>query len=255
MAKVFDVYLAPKDQPDNDACVELSLPATSYQLLDALEKLRLAEGESLYWEITEYRQFEELSSVLNETCGLYDLNVLAQKLSGLDDLQRTAFSGLVDIEQRKNQTIPISRLIDLAYSTSCVHVAGEALNDAQLGRFCLENGFLPELEGLPDRVLDLLDFERIGREHRQANGGVLVRRNTDHSGGYVEPHREPWQIYETLSLTPKKPAYTILAVTFDGSRVEFPFPANEPMGTEIVRCADCAVPSLIGLSGGMETVV
>ena len=34
----------------------------------------------------------------------------------------------------------------------------------------------------------------------------------------------------------------------------FPFPANVPMGTEPVRCLDCAVPSLIGLTGGMETV-
>ena len=36
--------------------------------------------------------------------------------------------------------------------------------------------------------------------------------------------------------------------------MEFPFPANEPMGTEPVRCVDCAVPSLIGLTGGMESM-
>ena len=254
MAKVFDIYLAKADQPDSGACAELSLPAAPYQMQDAFDKLRLAEGESLYWEITGYRQFEELSSVLNETCGLYDLNALAQKLSELDERQCTAFAGLLAIEQRKNQPIPISRLIDIAHSTDCCHVVDTALNDSQLGLFCAENGFLPELENLPDAVFNLLDFERIGREHRQRENGVLVERTADHPGGYVEQHEELRQVYKTLAHTPEKPAYTILAEAFDGSQVEFPFPVNAPMGTEPVRCVDCAAPSLIGLSGGMEAV-
>ena len=61
-------------------------------------------------------------------------------------------------------------------------------------------------------------------------------------------------MHKTLDLTPKKPAYTILAETYDGNRVEFPYPANAPMGTEPVRCVDCTAPSLIGLTSGMETV-
>ena len=36
--------------------------------------------------------------------------------------------------------------------------------------------------------------------------------------------------------------------------MEFPYPANAPMGTEPVRCVDCTAPSLIGLTSGMETV-
>ena len=85
MGKVFDVYLAKADQPDSAACAELSLPATPYEMQDAFDKLRLTEGEIPYWEITGYRQFEELSSVLNDTCGLQDLNALAQKLSEVDE--------------------------------------------------------------------------------------------------------------------------------------------------------------------------
>ncbi len=207
MAKVFDIYLAKADQQDSAACAELSLPATPYEMQDAFDKLRLAEDESLYWEITEYRQFEELSSVLNETCGLPDLNVLAQKLSELDERQRAAFAGLLTIEQRKNLPIPISRLSNIAHSTDCCHVVDTALNDSQLGRFCAENGFLPELENLPDAVFNLLDFERIGREHRQAEGGVFVERTADHPGGYVEQHSALAEVYRPLDLTPQKPDY------------------------------------------------
>ena len=54
MGNVFDVYLANGDQPESGAYAELSLPAAPYQMQDALDKLRLAEGESIYWEVTEY---------------------------------------------------------------------------------------------------------------------------------------------------------------------------------------------------------
>ena len=86
----------------------------------------------------------------------------------------------------------------------------EALNDSQLGRFCAENDFVPGVDSLPDAVFELLDFERIGREHRQREGGVLVERDADHPGGYVELHDALAEVYKTLDLTAKAPDYTIL---------------------------------------------
>lgn len=82
----------------------------------------------------------------------------------------------------------------------------------------------------------------------------VIRCGTDHPDGHVERHSGPRQICKTSDLTLKKPIDTILAEMPDGSRMEFPLPANAPMGTEPVRCLDCAVPSLVGLSGGMEAV-
>ena len=254
MGNVFELYLANEGQPESGAYAELSLPATPYQMQDALDKVRLAEGDLLYWEVTAYRQFEELSAVLCGECGLHELNALAQRLEQLDDQQRAAFAGLVKMEQKKETHVPVSRLIDLAYSTDRCHVVDEALNDAQLGRFCAENGLFPGAEELPDALFDLPDFARIGREHRQREGGVLVARTADHPGGYVERYGELTEGYKTLDLTPKPPDYTILAKTYFGNEVKFPFPADEPMGTEPVCCVDCIVTSLIGASGGMETV-
>lgn len=270
MGKVFDIYLARQDQPDSGACAELSLPAAPYEMQDAFDKLRLAESEIPYWEVTEYRQFEELSSVLNDTCGLYDLNVLAQKLSELDERQSTAFAGLLELERKKEPSIPISRLIDLACGGSCCHVVDEALNDSQLGRFCTENSFLPELDNLPDAVFDLLDFERIGREHRLREGGVFVERSADHPGGYVEQHDELAEVYKTLDLTPKEPDYAILLKVskgffndpgYDsGKTVQLKLPAlSETLDAALETveawdwreagwsCLDCRVPALAEL--------
>ena len=281
MDRVFDVYLAKKDQPESDAYAELSLPAAPYQMQDAFDRLRLAEGDALYGEITEYHQFEGLSTLLDGSCGLYGLNALAQKLSELDARQCTAFAGLLKMEREKNQSVPISRLVNMAYSTGCCHVVDEALNDCQLGRFCAENGFVPGVDELPDAVFELLDFERIGREHRQREGGVLVERSMDHPGGYVERHDELTEAYKTLELTPETPDYTILLEVskgflhnpgYDsGKTVQLKLPAapdaldaalaalnvRDWRGTSW-RCLDCRAPTLAEMisdaEGGIDSL-
>ena len=255
MAKVFSVFTYREATEDGVIPEYLDLPATPYEQMDMLDKLHLEESDAPKFMLGDLYSFGFLSKRLDGKYDLPELNALAEKLAELDEREVTALAGLVQMDEAKQGApIGLPRLIDLAYSTECCHVVGEALNDTQLGRFCAENGFCPGLNNLPDEVFNLLDFERIGREHRQQEGGVLAERTADHPGGYVERHSDLVQAYRTMNFTPKKPAYTILAETSSGDQVEFPFPANEPMGTEPVRCVDCAAPSLIGLTGGMETV-
>lgn len=228
--------------------VELDLPATDYELLDAMEQLRLEDGKHPYLEFHAAEEYDYLNKRIQET-DLFRLNALAKRLAELDTQGMAAFEGLVCMDiQKGGETIPIGSLIDYAYNGDCCHVVEDAATDEELGRFLVENGFIPEAEDLSDKALKLLDYTQIGKTYREAEGGTFT------GFGYVEQHSELRQVYKTLDLTPKKPVYTILAETFDGSMVAFPFPANTPMGTEPVRCVDCATPTLIGLSGGMETV-
>ena len=81
-------------------------------------------------------------------------------------LDRPVCQGLA---QRGGQLQP--QLIDLAYSTDCCHLVEGVVTDAQLGRFCTGNGFVPEAEGLSDKAFELLDFAKIGREFCEAAGG------------------------------------------------------------------------------------
>ena len=46
--KIFEVYLAKEDVPNNEAYAKLDLPASPWELWDAMEKVRLTEGEQLY---------------------------------------------------------------------------------------------------------------------------------------------------------------------------------------------------------------
>ena len=179
--KIFEVYLAKEDVPNNEAYAKLDLPASPWELWDALDKVRLQTDDILYMEIEDYVAFGYLAPHLDGLdISLNELNDLAALLSALDEVQEAAFEGLFSMEvQRKvnanGGVITLQDLRDLAISakTDCYHVV-EAADDAQLGRFYAENDFVPELEGISDAVFEMLDFAGIGRMMRCGENGVFV---------------------------------------------------------------------------------
>ena len=179
--KIFEVYLAKEDVPNNEAYAKLELPASPWELWDAMEKVRLKDGEALYMEIDDYYAFEYLAPHLEELdISLNELNDLAARLATLDEVQGIAFEGLFSMEVQKKVNanggiITMQDMRDLAVSvkTDCYHVV-DAADDAQLGRFYAENDFVPELEGISDAVFEMLDFAGIGRMMRCSENGVFV---------------------------------------------------------------------------------
>ena len=179
--KVFAVYLAKEGAPNSAAYAKLELPASPWELWDAMEKVRLQTDDILYMEIEDYYDFEYLSPHLDGLdISLNELNDLAAQLAALDEVQGIAFEGMFSIEvQRKvnanGGVITLQDLRDLAVSakTDCYHVV-DAADDAQLGRFYAENEFIPELDGISNEVFEMLDFAGIGRMMRCSENGVFV---------------------------------------------------------------------------------
>ena len=179
--RILRVYLAKNDAPYSAAYAKLDLPASPWELWDAMEKVRLQTDDILYMEIEDYFAFEYLSPHLDGLdISLNELNDLAALLSALDEVQGIAFEGMFSIAvQRKVNAnggiITLRDLRDLAVSakTDCYHVV-DAADDAQLGCFYAENGFIPELDGVSDAVFKMLDFAGIGRMMRQGENGVFV---------------------------------------------------------------------------------
>ena len=179
--KIFHVYLAKESVPNNESYAKLDLPASPWEVVDALDKVRLNEGEQLYMEIEDYDAFAYLSPHLDGLdISLIELNDLAALLSPLDEVQEAAFEGLFSMEvQRKvnanGGVITLQDLRDLAVSarTDCYHVV-DAADDAQLGRFYAENEFIPELDGVSNEVFEMLDFAGIGRMMRCSENGIFV---------------------------------------------------------------------------------
>ena len=60
--KIFHVYLAKEGVPNNESYAKLDLPASPWELWDAMEKVRLNEGEQLYMEIEDYDAFAYLQA-------------------------------------------------------------------------------------------------------------------------------------------------------------------------------------------------
>lgn len=244
MRKIFGVELGA----GSGCCTELTLPATPYAMLDALEKLRLEEGEEPQWEILLTHDCCRIYPYLNEEDSLTELNALCQQLALLDDRQTAIVEGLLKAESDQGvHPIPMAQIFNIAYSTDRCHLVEEATNDYTLGRFCAASGFVPEADDLSDAAFELLDFAKIGREFRQNERGVFT------SEGYVQRHDELRQVYDTLDLTTPKPDYAVLVETSSGCQIKLPLPMGEAVADGPVQCIDCAAPSLIGLSGAIDT--
>ena len=179
--KILRVYLAKNDTPYSAAYAKLELPASPWELWDAMEKVRLQTDDILYMEIEDYYAFEYLSPHLDGLdISLNELNDLAAQLAALDEVQGIAFEGMFSMEVQKKVNvnggiITMQDMRDLAVSarTDCYHVV-DAADDAALGRFYAENDFIPELDGVSDTVFKMLDFAGIGRMMRQGENGVFV---------------------------------------------------------------------------------
>ena len=206
--RILRVYLAKNDTPYSAAYAKLELPASPWEVWDAMEKVRLQTDDILYMEIEDYFAFEYLSPHLDGLdISLNELNDLAAQLAALDEVQGIAFEGMFSIEvQRKvnanGGVITLQDLRDLAVSakTDCYHVV-DAADDAALGLFYAENDFIPELDGVSDAVFKMLDFAGIGRMMRCSENGVFV------GSLYVLQNAELTTAPPVQKTLPEKPGY------------------------------------------------
>ena len=202
--KIISIYMG---NPDNSNHAELELPATPWEMVDAMDRLRLSEGQEPYWQVEDMGRYEFLAPHL-DGYDLYQFNALAEKLRTFGDVDAVAFEGLVQMEfdklyQNNGGELTLQRVLDLSYSVDCCHVVPGITDDAALGQFYVENDFLPDLATVPDSVLEMLDYEKIGRSMREGEGGVLTPR------GYVMQESELRQAPPNLGRPPRKPPYMI----------------------------------------------
>ena len=225
MDKAFTVSLC---NPDKDTYVTLELPADPYTVLDAWERLRPAPDTRVEWEIEDYGEFPVLFPGLQSGEGFPALNALAERLTSLDSRQRTAFEGLVKLQD--GRPMEPDALITLSEQAKHCQVAPEATDDASLGRVYAANGSIPEVKDVPDKVFELLDFQLLGRRIRQSAGGVFTRQ------GYVVPDGN-WKPTEGQEprIAPEAPTgFFRLELRLGEERAELTLPA----GQELVEVRD-----------------
>lgn len=194
MKKGFTIYVSPLEM-DSTTHQFVDLPMDQKQLDTLLFEMNT--GQPLHTEVSDYCGREYLVDHMPEDMDLTELNLLAEKLASFEPVQEAAFEGLVRMDLDKGTTeLPLCRLIDLANSADCCHVAPTVGNDEQLGHFYVDNDFPVIPPGLPEEVYDILDYEAIGRKARMEEGGVFtsagyVVQNADLDVSYSQSHCGP----------------------------------------------------------------
>ncbi|MFT8887589.1 MAG: antirestriction protein ArdA [Ethanoligenens sp.] len=204
--KIFEVEISRWNPSGANPSAEITLPATPYELEDALEKARITEDTVYSSEISSCR-LDYLPQFIALNANLYELNHLAQRLSSLSAWELDCFEGMVMMDAVQTQYDPISveRLINMTHSMEHCQIAYEAHDDPSLGKFYADNDFVPALEKVSDEVYEYLDFGKIGKEMREGEGGVF----TPH--GYVVQNGEIAAEYHNGDArTLEKPDYAVL---------------------------------------------
>ena len=178
MRKVCEVYLVSSAARDERG-VELTFPVSQYEMMDAFEQIHTKSPGDVYWQVDEFYCFDYLAPHLDESMSIFEFNSLTEQLSKLDSYQETALEGLLQMQvknhmQENSGPITAQELMMLAHNVDHCHVLADVHTDTELGKFCADNDFLPELTALPDSVYALLDYAKIGKQMRESEAGVFT---------------------------------------------------------------------------------
>ena len=177
MRKVCEVYLVSSSVTDERG-VELTFPVSQYEMMDAFEQIHTKSPGDVYWQVDEFYCFDYLAPHLDESMSIFEFNSLTEQLSKLDERQETALEGLLQMQvknhmQENSGPITVQELMMLAHNVDHCHVLADVHTDTELGKFCADNDFLPELTALPDSVYALLDYAKIGKQMRESEAGTF----------------------------------------------------------------------------------
>ena len=178
MRKVCEVYLVSSSATDERG-VELTFPVSQYEMMDAFEQIHTKSPGDVYWQVDEFYCFDYLAPHLDESMSIFEFNSLTEQLSKLDERQETALEGLLQMQVNKHMQensgiITVPELMMLAHNVDHCHVLADVHTDTELGKFCADNDFLPELTALPDSVYALLDYAKIGKQMRESEAGAFT---------------------------------------------------------------------------------
>lgn len=205
--KIMELEISRPGSFGSNTSSTIALPATPYELLDALDRARVTDERVIYSTEILSCELDYLPQFLSPSSNLYELNDLCHSLVSLSNWELDCFEGMVmmDAVQTGYSPISVDRLINMTASMEHCQIAYEAHDDASLGKFYAENGFVPQLDSVPDNIYAWLDFGKIGKEMREGEGGVFT------PSGYVVQNGMIARMYQSGDAVPaEKPDYMVL---------------------------------------------
>lgn len=204
---------------------ELLLPATDYEIKDAMQRTRAVGRENtVEVSILECDILPELQDIRLDTFSLDELNFLAKRLASLPDEELPVFYAVTEqiFNDADENPVSIKDLINCTYGLDAVPVAHNVGNLAELGRFAFENELLSDLEGIPESAVPFLNAEQIGRVQQKNDKGIF-------EGNLYIPtvHYDRPEVYDGKSL-PEEEAENSVFLLKVGSYPKHSFSAGTP---------------------------
>ena len=195
--KIFEVEISNRGPRGYETAALLKMPATWGEFNDALQKARIEDGRCCQNELTRIEYPGIQREMIGDNVDLYELNLLAQRLSELSKDDQMGMDGLLQIE-KIHSTGPISlpRLINLTFNADICLLAPQVSDTQELGALLYEG------EMLSDEAMALLDtteeggdfrkqlLEVLGEHHQKEHDGVFT------SWGYAEPGADFKEVYQ-----------------------------------------------------------
>jgi len=186
----------------------VELPATSYEIQDACHKLRITPGgdTNLRMEICRCDILPELVDVRLDSPRMEEMNFLAQRLAQLSGSEAIALRGVWQKLEKAGyleEPVRAMDLINMTYGLDTVMIASNVSNDYELGEFVLAGDLDDDLIHLPEKVVELLDMEAVGRWHRESQQGQFVGNYYVVAGDY-----QMQSVYDGHTLPPMEQEQT-----------------------------------------------
>ena len=222
---------------------ELSLPAADYEIKDAMQKLCAVGRENeVEISISDCDILPELQDIRFDTFSLDELNFLAKRLTSLTDEELPVFYAVTekifDDAYENENLVSIKDLINSTYGLDTVSVIHNVGDLSELGQFALENGLLPDLEGIPESALPFLNTEQIGRVQQKNDNGVFEGQVYIPTVHYDRP-----EVYDGVTLPDGEPKMSDFAIRLlvsgtpehiKGDPVDRAIWLNLPMASDIL---------------------
>lgn len=168
---------------------ELILPASVYEIDDAIEKCRgyLAKTDKIEYNISACEYVPQFCDIRLESASLRELNYLAKQISEFDNSYLAAYKALLPLvigEEYSDKLISIKDLINLTYSVGNYPIISGVSDIKDIGDMAVENGMFKLPTDIPNELYKYLDYELIGAQQKENDKGLLCDGHYIVSAGF-----------------------------------------------------------------------
>ena len=190
---------------NDEHSIALSLPATDYQIEDALHKIRVYDEHQRYdVSVAHCELLPDIVGARLDSTTAYEMNYLAHRLANIaeNEDERAVMNAVkrqVIPEDTEGEILSVRDIINMTFGLNDVSVVSYIKSDADLGQFVIENEMEDYILELPDSVIDKLDKEVVGATFRKKEGGVItdgmyVMASEFELPDFYDENEMPWQI-------------------------------------------------------------